>query len=73
MTHYQTYSSKTLGGLVVECSEDHGTTRAVLKRDGSGAVYYKPASSDKFLVHSYGKKGRARGMKMLDAAKAAFQ
>ena len=73
MAQHEIYSSKTLGGLVVESAEAYGTFRAILRNDGTGSVYYKPADSDKFLIHSYGKKGRAWGIKMLEAAKASYQ
>lgn len=74
MSNFTTYSSKTLGGLVVEKSGVCGgcVQRGILRTNGTAAVYFKSTDGTKFLVCSTGKKAEKWVREMLAAAKAAF-
>lgn len=69
---YAIYSSKTLGGLVVERDMGWGVWRAVLRSDGSATVWFRHNDRAKFGVHGYGKNGRARAEALLAEARAAL-
>lgn len=72
MSTYTTFSSKTIGGLVVEKISVCGTHRGVLRANGTAVVYFKPKDGVKFTVSSTGKKATRWTREMLDEAKASF-
>lgn len=72
MNTYTTFSSKTLGGLVVEKISICGTHRGVLRANGTAVVYFKSKDGAKFLVSSTGKKAANWTREMMGEAKASL-
>ncbi len=77
MTTFTTYTSKTLGGLVVDHAEvfgpGTGTRRGVLRTNGTATVYFRPSADRGFTVASTGKKAERWVREMLAEAKAATE
>ena len=73
MSTFTTYSSKTLGGIVIEEAAANGYLyRGILRTDGKAVIYAKPASSDKFSLVTHSKAAKRWFDRMAAEAKASF-
>ena len=69
---FTTYSSKQLGGMVVEQITALGTNRAVIRSNGKNTVAFKSHHEGADWRVYGGKSASADALKMFEAAKAAL-